>query len=260
MTPKAALRLLALAALTLPLIPVQWLALHLRWRLAATLPAAYHRWGLALLGVRLRARGTIEARRPLLLVANHVSWLDIPVLSSLAPLSFVAKREVAGWPGVGLLARLQRTVFVDRTRRGSTGEAAAGIGRRLGAGDAMVLFAEGTTGDGLHVLPFRSALLGSAGGALGGGVETAWVQPLALAYVRRGGLPVTRARRPALAWMGDVTLAPHALGILSGGPVEVAIQAGEARPFHAGTDRKALAASLERDVRDLARQARTAGF
>jgi 1-acyl-sn-glycerol-3-phosphate acyltransferase len=67
-----------------------------------------------LMGVRITVTGTAAGERPLLLLANHMSWLDIPVLASVAPVSFIAKKEVAGWPVVGFLARTQRTVFVDR--------------------------------------------------------------------------------------------------------------------------------------------------
>ena len=79
------------------------------------------------------------------------------------PVSFVAKAEVASWPVLGTLARLQRTIFIDRTRRQHTGVVAErSRPARRRNGEVVVLFAEGTTGDGNRVLPFRSALLGAA--------------------------------------------------------------------------------------------------
>lgn len=102
------------------------------------------------------------------MLSNHVSWLDIIVLGSLRPLSFVAKSEIAGWPVVGTLARLQRTVFIDRARRADTAAVNAAVARRLAGGDLIVLFAEGTTGDGTRLLPFRSSLVGAARAALAG--------------------------------------------------------------------------------------------
>jgi 1-acyl-sn-glycerol-3-phosphate acyltransferase len=106
-----------LAALTLALMPLQQVFLWLRLDLARTFPMHYHRLVCRLLGVRCDVIGRTAADGPLLIVSNHVSWLDILVLSTVAPVSFVAKREVAGWPIFGTLARLQRTVFVDRARR-----------------------------------------------------------------------------------------------------------------------------------------------
>ena len=99
--------------------------------------------------------------RAVLFVSNHVSWADILVIGSIAPVAFVAKREVASWPLVGITAKLQHTVFVDRARRHQTGDTVAEIVNRIGSGVSVVLFAEGTSSDGNRVLPFRSALLGA---------------------------------------------------------------------------------------------------
>jgi lyso-ornithine lipid O-acyltransferase len=251
---KAVLRIAAVAALALALIPLQMLAVRRNWRLAARLPVLFHRLVLGIIGVRIIEEGRPEARRPLLVASNHVSWLDIPVLGAAAPLSFVAKSEVAGWPVVGLFARLQRSVFIDRARRQETAAATAAIGARLRAGDAIVLFAEGTTGDGLTVLPFRSALVGAAREALDVGAATAFVQPLAIRYLARDGLPIGRAGMPAIAWTGDMDLAPHLMAILAGGPIDVRLAWGEAIPSTAATDRKALTRALEEAVRGLARR------
>ena len=87
----------------------------------------------ALFGVRVIERGTPPGRRPTLVLSNHVSWLDIPVIGSLHPLSFVAKSEVAGWPVVGFLATLQRTVFIDRQRRKATAEVNDALAHRARA-------------------------------------------------------------------------------------------------------------------------------
>ena len=101
------------------------------------------------------------ARRPAqsrsLIVANHTSWLDIPVIASIMPAAFVAKSEVRGWPLVGLAAELTGAVFVERARRQNTADVNAAIADRMAGGDPVVLFAEGTSSDGNRVLQFRSA-------------------------------------------------------------------------------------------------------
>lgn len=246
----AALALVRLVAITAVALPVQMLAVRFGWDLARTLPAWWHRRALAAAGVRVHVTGAPVAARPLLVTPNHCSWLDITVIASLMPISFVAKAEVATWPLFGLFARLQRTVFVDRTRRTATGRAASELADRLSAGDCMVLFPEGTSSTGNVVLPFRSALLGAARTAIdGGGHERVWVQPMTVAYTRIAGMPIGRAERPRVGWYGDMELPAHLWGVFSAGGIDVDIVWGEALPFDATTDRKKLAATLEAAVR-----------
>ena len=143
---------------TLPLMPLQLLFLRTGSRYARTFPNWYHRQVCRLVGVRLHIDGGVAREQGVLLISNHVSWLDITVLSAVAPVSFVAKQEVASWPFVSWLAKLQRSVFVDRTRRTAVGQAAGEILTRLAQGDTIVLFAEGTSSDGNRVLPFKTSL------------------------------------------------------------------------------------------------------
>ncbi len=164
------------------------LLLRIAPRASAALPMLFHRLALRALKVRVTPNGGLSSIRPLMLTPNHVSWLDIMVLGSLAPVSFIAKSEVGEWPFFGLLAKLQRTVFVDRQKRSETGAVNRSVASRLEAGDVIVLFAEGTTGDGTRLLPFRSALLGAARDA--GGEET-------LVEVQPVGDRLYEARRPA---------------------------------------------------------------
>jgi lyso-ornithine lipid O-acyltransferase len=245
-----ALKLLALGLFFLATLPVQLLSLRFGWRLAGILPVLFHRFVLRLLGVRVTVRGIPPGDAPTLVLANHVSWLDIPVIGSLRPLSFVAKAEVAGWPVVGLLARLQRSVFIDRARKAATAEVNAAVAHRLAKGEVIVLFPEGTTGDGNRLLPFRSSLVGAARAALADpGLEHVLLQPLAVAYVRRSGLPVTRRERPAIAWYGDMELGPHLGLFLREGPLDAVVTWGDPIPFDAGTDRKRATAAAEAAVR-----------
>ena len=180
-----------------------------------------------------------------------MSWLDICVITALAPVVFVAKSEVAGWPVFGWLARLQRTIFIDRQARHQTGAATREIADRLLGGDAVVLFAEGTSSDGTRVLPFRSALVGAVHRALGDTTHHTHVtvQPMSLGYVSFGGLPMGRALRDRVAWYGDVDLIPHLLRLLSSGAVDVTVSWGEAVAYDMSADRKAIARDAERSVR-----------
>jgi lyso-ornithine lipid O-acyltransferase len=206
---------------TLSLMPVQavGLALHRPW--SRTLPAFYHRCCCWILGFRVRTVGASTAERPVLFASNHVSYTDITVLGSLIIGSFIAKTEVEGWPFFGWLAKLQRTVFVDR-RVLSTRSQRDAMTERLVAGDALILFPEGTSGDGTRVLPFKSALF-SAVETMREIVPIA-VQPVSIAYTRLDGIPLGRLLRPFFAWYGPAELAPHLWRMIGLGTVEVVVE------------------------------------
>ena len=184
--------------------------------------------------------------QPVLIVANHVSWLDIPVLSAVAPISFIAKKEVGNWPFVSSLARLQRTVFVDRTRRTAVGQVASEMSKRLDQGDALVLFAEGTSTDGNRVMPFKTALFSAAFGADNKELS---VQTLSLNYTRLHGVPLGRADRSLIGWYGDMEMGGHAWALLKAGPLDVRIVISDPVPLSDFSGRKELAEHTEKIIR-----------
>jgi 1-acyl-sn-glycerol-3-phosphate acyltransferase len=255
------LRLVVVALAYAVLAPIQLVALRRGWRLAGWIPACFHRLLLRLFRVRVVVHGSPpEPGRPTLVLSNHVSWMDIPVLGSLLPLSFIAKSEVAGWPVVGHFARMQRCIFIDRARKSHTTHVNTEVAHRLARGDLIVLFPEGTTGDGNRLLPFRSALVGAARAALAEPtLEGIDLKPLAIVYVRRNGLPVTRRERPAIAWYGDMDLAPHLAAFVRAGAVDAIVHWGEPIPFDAASDRKQATAEAEAAVRGAVRRAARLG-
>jgi 1-acyl-sn-glycerol-3-phosphate acyltransferase len=251
-TLRALVVLAAFAAFTLPLMPVQALLLRVSRGRARLFPHWYHRRLCRLLGVRLDVEGEVVKDRPVLLIANHTSWLDIPVLSAVAPLSFVAKKEVGTWPFISALARLQRTVFVDRRRRFAVGAARDEIVERLKTGDAIVLFAEGTSSDGNRVLPFKTSLFAAAklSRASDSSELSAYVQTLAVTYTHLHGVPLGRADRSLVGWYGDMEMLSHAWQLLKAGPLDVSIRIGRPVPFASFAHRKALARYSEAEVRE----------
>jgi 1-acyl-sn-glycerol-3-phosphate acyltransferase len=244
--------LAAFIAVTLPMMLIQYTCLKLGLRRAKTLPHGYHKFVCRLLGIRVHVSGTLDPSGPVLLVSNHVSWLDIPALSTVAPVSFVAKSEVGTWPFVSSLARLQRTVFVDRTRRTLVKDKAGEIAERLAQGDNIVLFAEGTSSDGNRILPFRSSLFSAASpspkAANDNGPE-AIVQTIAITYTHLHGLPILRHERPLVAWYGEMDMISHAWNVLKSGPLDVTIRLGAPIRLASLRDRKELAAFSEAQVR-----------
>ena len=214
-------RLTVFLAWTLALMPVQAAGILLRRRWVAEFPCFYHRNVCRLLGLKVRQIGHPVSARPVLFVSNHLGYIDITVLGSLIPGSFVAKSEVAGWPLVGWLAKLQRSVFVDRQVR-TTAQQRDAIAERLAAKDALILFPEGTSGDGNHVLPFKSSLFSVVFNKPTD--EPITVQPVSVAYTRLDGLPIGRRLRPFFAWYGDMNLGPHAWNVLGLGTVEIEVE------------------------------------
>lgn len=159
-----------------------------------------------LIGLPREMRGT-PLRGPGAFVANHVSWLDIFVLNASGRITFVAKSEVAGWAGIGWLARGTGTVFIARERRAAAGQAAL-LRARLEAGERLMIFPEGTSSDGLRVLPFRATLFAPF---LNADLDPGFrVQPITLAYEAPEGEAAA-----FYGWWGDMAFGRSLLQVLA---------------------------------------------
>ena len=188
--------------------------------------------------------------RPLLIASNHISWTDIMVIGSLADVSFIARSDVAGWPFIGAISRLQRTVFVERNRKRSSGDQAGEIAGRLASNDALVLFAEGSTGDGNHLLPFKSTLFGAARLVLGeANVETVYIQPVAIAYTRLHGMPMGRQHRGLPPGSATMIWLPTCERFCARARWMWKWSFGEPLEFTEASDRKQISRRVEQRVR-----------
>jgi 1-acyl-sn-glycerol-3-phosphate acyltransferase len=166
-----------------------------------------------------------------LFACNHVSYIDILVLASLAPAIFVAKREVKSWPVMGLLAQLGGTLFIDRQRRTHVGEINDEIQAALDDGALVIIFPEGTSSDGRNVLPFKSSLLEPA---------TQQKHPLTIGRVR---YTLANGRDDErVAYWGDAVFFTHLLHLLSQDKVRAAVRFAAVTDH--GSDRKELAQQL----------------
>ncbi|MGZ9033537.1 MAG: lysophospholipid acyltransferase family protein [Rhodospirillales bacterium] len=177
-----------------------------RWR--RPLQVVWSKGCYRLAGITVRSFGEPYRAGPALTVANHISYLDIPVLAALIDGAFVAKTEVGSWPLFGTAAKITGTVFVNR----SGGEAMSQreeLTRRLSEGNrGLILFAEGTSTDGGRVAPFKTSLFSIAERPPEGGELV--VQPVSIAYPRdTDGRPLTGVRRALYCWYGDAALMPH---------------------------------------------------
>lgn len=158
---------------------------------------------LRILAIDVAVRGHPDAK-PALVVANHISWLDIFVLDSVRALRFVSKAEVARWPLIGRLASAAGTLYLRRENRHAVMGIVEGALEALRNGDSVGIFPEGTTGDGYAVRPFHASLFAAAHG--GGCI----VQPVAIAYLNEAGELAQHA-----VYSGNTTLIQSVLSILA---------------------------------------------
>ncbi len=238
----ASLRAVAVAAgligLLLVTVPLQVLLCMLTRGRVRWLPRLVFRTACRIIGMRCEVSGPVPQNGPAIIVANHISWLDIVAIGAHVPCHFIAKSDVAGWPVIGGLARLIGVLFVDRARRTAVAPFRQEMHERLKSGEILVLFPEGTSTVGDDVLPFRSALFPEAAR------EACSVHPLTVSYYGN-------SRDHSLyGWYGDLELLPHMWLVFKSGRFKVKLD------FHAplnpqnGDNRKLLAANSETMIRE----------
>jgi 1-acyl-sn-glycerol-3-phosphate acyltransferase len=212
-------------------------ALVFPWARSAQRQARIRSWSRRLLGicgVSVEQQGT--ALEHALVVANHVSWLDIFVIDSLQPCRFVAKAEIRAWPVLGWLVAQVGTVFIARGSRRDLRHTFKGIVASLAQGERVAFFPEGTTAAQGSLLPFHANLFEAAIDA------RVCVQPYALEYLDAGG-----ALHPAVEFIGDMTFAQSMMAILSGSAVRARLVC--LAPFDArGAHRRELAAGAQQAI------------
>jgi 1-acyl-sn-glycerol-3-phosphate acyltransferase len=235
------IRAISYLAFTFASMPVQAVALIFGGAIAERIPRRYHKIASRILGFRIVVRGTPSTARPTLFVSNHTSYFDIILLGSILRCSFVAKAEMTTWPLIGKLAKLQRSVFVDR-RTANVSLHSNELTRRLEAGDNIVLFAEGTTSDGNRLLPFKSSLLSVAENV--DADTTLTIQPVSIVATALDGMPMGRSLRSLYAWYGDMPLMSHTWAAIKSGIITVEIEFHEPMT-NKGMNRKQLTARCE---------------
>lgn len=205
-------------------------------------------WAMAMLklvGIELAVRGTPAAEGPVLLVANHLSWLDIVVLHASRYCRFVSKSDIKHWPLVGTLAGGAGTLYIERESRRDAHRVVHHMAERLKLGDVLAVFPEGTTGDGTKLKPFHANLLQSAI------VTNAPVQPVALRFVDADTGQTSFAPR----YIDDDSIFVSIWETLNVRHLRAEVVFGEAQRCH-GRDRRTWAADLQKEVERLLREGR----
>jgi 1-acyl-sn-glycerol-3-phosphate acyltransferase len=214
----------------------------------ALLVREWSRQMLRIMGVQLVVRGTPPERGPVLLVANHISWLDIVVMNAAQPARFVSKSDVRHWPVLGALITGAGTLYIERESRRDAMRVVHQMAERLRVHDTIAVFPEGTTGDGRQLLPFHANLVQAAISA------HAPVMPVALAFVDG----VTGGRSDAPLFIGETTLMESIWTTLRASRLQAVVTYGQAQ--HAeGRDRRAWAQALQGEVAGMLGLAGTAG-
>ena len=240
---RAAFRAIALIALLLVLF---WPALVF-WllkldRLRARAVQLVYIFGLKFSGTTVTRRGELSTERPLMLVANHSTYLDVFVLGKLTPVSFTPKKEIKSWPVIGFLCVLADCVFVERKPSEIT-EAKTQMERRLDKDKVLCLFPEGTTSDGKTTLPFRSGFLSLAE------EYQMEVQPATIVYTHIGDEPMSDARRDEVAWIGETTFFGHFFHLLGLPSLKAEVVLHPPLHFTDFEDRKELTKAAEETIR-----------
>jgi 1-acyl-sn-glycerol-3-phosphate acyltransferase len=194
------------------------------------------------MGLQVAISGSPAKERPLMLVANHSSYLDIMVLGALMPLSFTPKKEIRSWPIIGFLCVLADSVFVER-RAADMQRVQSEMANRLSSGKVLGLFPEGTTGDGFNVMPFKSGFF-----SLAENFDLP-VQPISIAYQSVAGIPLSADTREQVSWVGDATLVAHLWQMFQFPNVQIGVTFYDVERIANHGDRKALAKSCENTIR-----------
>jgi len=213
------LRLIIFLLLTLALLPFQFIIVFFIKNYAYIIPYFYHKICLRIFGIKIKTFGKVSINSPILLISNHASYLDIIILGSLFKTSFIAKKEISKWPLLGILAKLQNTIFIDR-RVSSLKNQENQIIKHLNEKKNLVIFPEGTSSDGNRVLPFKSSLFNIFEKNLNSKIL---VQTITIVYKKINGIPMNRIERKNITWHSNMDLIPNIFNVLKKLSIEVEI-------------------------------------
>jgi len=213
------LRLIIYLLLTLALLPFQFIIVFFIKNYAYIIPYFYHKICLRIFGIKIKTFGKVSINSPILLISNHASYLDIIILGSLFKTSFIAKKEISKWPLLGILAKLQNTIFIDR-RVSSLKNQENQIIKHLNEKKNLVIFPEGTSSDGNRVLPFKSSLFNIFEKNLNSKIL---VQTITIVYKKINGIPMNRIERKNITWHSNMDLIPNIFNVLKKLSIEVEI-------------------------------------
>ena len=230
-------RLIIFFILTFTLLPFQIIIILFFTKFVYIIPAFYHKICCKILGIKIKKIGKISATKPTLFVSNHASYLDIIILSSLFKSSFIAKKEVSSWPLLGILAKLQNTVFIDR-KIGSIKEQENLIINHLKKKNNLIFFPEGTSSDGNKILPFKSSLFNIFQNKNNPSIN---IQTITIIYKKVNGITLNRVSRRDTTWHSNMEFIPNLINLLKKISIDIEVVFNEKFIPKVSFDRKKLA-------------------
>jgi 1-acyl-sn-glycerol-3-phosphate acyltransferase len=208
------------------------------------LPKLWHKGMCAIVRLKVEVRGTPVHNKQLIYISNHISYLDIPAVGSVVKASFIAKEDIAGWPVIGSLAKVQQTAFISRSSSKAK-KVANALDVMLKQGKSLILFPEGTSSTGETVLPFKSSLFSLAQPK---DLPPIAIQPFIIELIDADGKPLTKESRDYYAWYADMEFAPHIWIYLRTKGATVRLTFLDVITPTAGQDRKELCKIVEQQI------------
>ena len=237
------LKVLLILLIIIILAPFQYFFIALKIKYKSIVPILFHRIVLKILGIKVKLIGQKISARPLVLAGNHTSYLDIIILGSIMPISFIAKEEIKNWFLFGFLAKMQNTIFIKR-KNYKTLESLKTINDELDSKNAIVLFPEGTTNTGKKILNFKSSLFN-----LFEGNNTLRLQNFSLCYTHVNNMPIDNRIRPQISWYGDMDIASHLSNLLKFSCIDATLVLHPALSLK-GLDRKGISIYSIKQVKE----------
>lgn len=232
--------LMLLWSVPLVLIQICILPFH-KGQSAYIVPRIWHKGICFFLGLKTEIRGTPVHNTQLIYISNHLSYLDIPAIGSYLKASFIAKEDIAHWPVIGFLSKVQQTAFISRNSAHAK-KVANALDTMVKEGKSLILFPEGTSSVGTSLLPFKSSLFSLAHPK---DMKPIAIQPFILELIEADGKPVTPESRDYYAWYGDMEFAPHIWVYLQTKGAKIRLTFLDVIPATEGMDRKELCKLVE---------------
>ena len=238
-------RIILTAIITASLLPIIFFLRLLNFK-TGKIKCFYMRVVCRVIGIKLIVHGELSKLRPLLIASNHLSYIDVLAYGSLAPIEFVSKKEVSGWPFIGILAKLADTVFIDRSRSKSL-ESRKKMDHKLNEGNILLFFPEATSNDGTNILPFKSSLFDVVKTNT---TATITLQPSVIAFTRINNLPIGNGWKSLFSWYGEIGFIQHLWRFLRLGCTTVEISLLEPIKDGQSMNRKLLKELTEQSVKN----------
>ena len=249
-SPETFCRFVCVWSLFIFLMGILFVLSFTSMRLMGRFSKKVYQWTHRVMGIKVHVHGSVDSRVSLF-ISNHVSYVDILVLGGVLDGHFISKGEVRRWPLIGFVSQKVGTFFVSR-RRDTLIKELGGLRRNMALGQKYILFPEGTSGDGVQILPFKPSLFQLLRAS--DDASKMYVQPVFLELVRLNGLPMRSAFKKFYSWRGDQSLVEHLWFLTRLGCFDLNIKIGPAVYVDPSASRHQISAQLHEKMVSLSEE------